>query len=74
MTTTVDRPYTTTEVATLLGVHKKTVRRWLLTGRLRGFKLPGAGQQHWYVTTSEIERLRSGTAMLDDAHDNGIEN
>jgi excisionase family DNA binding protein len=57
------RPYTATEVAAALGVHRKTVRRWLGDGRLKGFKLPGHPQQRWYVTQEEMERIRSGEAM-----------
>ena len=60
------QPFTTAEVAALLGVHQKTVRRWLSLGRLRGFKLPGPIQQHWYISRAEFERVRSGAAMDDD--------
>lgn len=55
-------PLTTADVAEALGVHQKTVRRWLVSGRLRGFKVPGGSQQHWYISRAEIDRVRSGAA------------
>lgn len=44
--------FTVEEVATLMSVKQTTVRSWLTTGRLGGFKLPG-GQ--WRVPRSKLE-------------------
>lgn len=44
---------TVSEAAQLLRLKPKTIRLWLETGRLRGFKV---GRQ-WRIPVSELERL-----------------
>ena len=36
---------TVSEIAELLSVSDATVRLWINTGRLKGYKLPGSGNQ-----------------------------
>lgn len=52
-------PYLTTqEAATVLGVRRETVIRWLNSGHLKGFKL--GGRKLWRISRQEIERFEKG--------------
>ena len=45
------------EVAEVLRVHPETVRRWLNSGKLKGYRLGGTSVG-WRIPASEIERLK----------------
>lgn len=45
------------QVARLLSVHAKTVRKWVREGRIRGRKLGPAAQNRVLIERAEIERL-----------------
>ena len=51
-----DRLLTVPEVAKQMRSSEETVRRWLRSGRLRGFQ-PGGTRLGWRVTESEIRRF-----------------
>lgn len=52
---TEERPYVTVEeVAAMVGVHPKTVRRWLREGRMHGTLL--TRQAGYRIPRSEVER------------------
>jgi excisionase family DNA binding protein len=44
------------EVAALLGVNAKTVKRWIRAGKLDAIKTPGG---HWRIPTESVERLKT---------------
>jgi excisionase family DNA binding protein len=50
-----ERLLTAEEVAERLRVSVFTVRSWLQSGRLRGFKLPGS--RSWRVSEADLERF-----------------
>jgi len=49
-----ERRYRVGEVARLLGVSPTTVRRWILSGRIRAERTPGG---HYRIPESEVRRL-----------------
>jgi excisionase family DNA binding protein len=51
--------YTVREVAELFGADDETVRRWLRTGRIKGF-MPGGQKLGYRIHDSEVERLLNG--------------
>lgn len=55
LTDTPPHSYSTTEVATLLGVTRQTVHRWVATGRLAGFNIGGPGRARIRVTKRVVE-------------------
>lgn len=44
----------TSEAADLLGVAPVTLKRWAISGKVRGWKTPGG---HWRFRRSDLERL-----------------
>jgi excisionase family DNA binding protein len=48
---------TASEVGAALRVSPVTVRRWLLSGALRGVKVGGA----WRIPQAEVDRVRNGS-------------
>lgn len=52
-----DRLLTVAEVAEQMRASGETVRRWLRSGRLRGFQ-PGGTRLGWRIAESEIQRFR----------------
>ena len=48
--------YTPVEIAKLLSVKVSTVRTWLITGGLRGVKLPGGD---WRVRQEDLDEMLS---------------
>ena len=55
---------TVAEVAKRMKVHPETVREWLRTGRMRGYR-PGGSKLGWRIRVSEIERFLAAS-MPDD--------
>lgn len=53
-----DRLMTSPEVAEIIGVHKVTVRRWIITGRLRTLQM-GKGGHHKILPQDLKDALRS---------------
>jgi len=49
------------DVARRLEVHEQTVRIWLRSGHLKGFR-PGGDKAGWRIPESEIRRLVEGEA------------
>jgi excisionase family DNA binding protein len=47
---------TVREVAERLKVHEETVRRWLGTGNLKGYR-PGGKKTGWRIPDSELDRF-----------------
>ena len=47
--------YTTSQVAALLGVHPKTVKRWVLTGKLMATRTPGG---HYRFSEASVNALQ----------------
>jgi excisionase family DNA binding protein len=45
---------TVRQVARRLGMHEETVRLWLGSGRLRGFR-PGGDRIGWRIAASDLE-------------------
>lgn len=57
MTTTVQaKSITVTATAQELGVAKQTVYRWIASGQIRTFRLPGG---HFRIPLDELERMRT---------------
>ncbi len=54
MVMTMERDLTVKEVAERLGTHQETVRRWLQSGRLRGYR-PGGDKLGWRVRRDDLE-------------------
>ena len=48
---------TVKDVASRYGVARQTVHRWLLAGKLKGFRL---GFGAWKIPVSELGRIESG--------------
>ena len=49
----VARPFTVEEAAEFLKIHKNTVHKWLLDGKIKGVKLGRV----WRIPRSEIEKI-----------------
>jgi excisionase family DNA binding protein len=47
------------DVARRLNVNPETVRRWLRSGKIRGYSL-GSDRGGWRIPVEEVERIRSG--------------
>lgn len=45
---------TTSQAATALNIHPKTVRRWIDEGRMAAVQLPSG---HWRIARTEVDRL-----------------
>lgn len=54
-----ERLYTVSEVAARMRMDPETVRVWLRTGKLRGFR-PGGKRLGWRIRESEVRRVVSG--------------
>lgn len=52
------RLLSTEEVAEVLAVKPKTIRRWILAGELPAIKL----HRQWRIHTDELDRLLEGSA------------
>lgn len=50
---------TVPQVAAEMQVHEETVRRWLQSGRLKGYR-PGGTKAGWRITREAIEQLKRG--------------
>lgn len=61
----VQKSYSTTDLAKLLGKAEFTVREWCRLGRIRAEKRPcGRGSsQEWMISHAELERIR-GEGLL----------
>lgn len=57
------RLLTLQEAAERLGVSEKTIRRYLHSGRLRGFKRGTLRSDRWVVPSAEVERLAPGMVL-----------
>lgn len=55
---TISTPYTLREVERILNVSDETLRRWLRSGRIRGFRLPGV-HGAWRIEDSEVARIKA---------------
>jgi excisionase family DNA binding protein len=53
---TAQRPLTANQVATILGVHKGTVRAWCENGSIDAWKLPGG---HWRIEQETVDAIRA---------------
>lgn len=51
-----DKIYTVKQVAEYMTVHQGTVRRWLESGLLKGFKVNG----QWRVNETDLKRFMLG--------------
>lgn len=51
-----ERLLTVGEVAARMRASQETVRRWLRTGRLRGFQ-PGGTRLGWRISEAEVQRF-----------------
>ena len=51
-----EKAYDLLEVASLLGMKLRTVRQWVLEGKIKAKKISGG--RKWVVLESEIKRLR----------------
>lgn len=56
-----DRQVTVRQAAQYLSVTETTVRRWLLSGRLRGVRLGGT-KAGWRIPEQEVVRLLQGAS------------
>jgi excisionase family DNA binding protein len=54
--------YSLREVERLLGVSDDTLKRWLRSGRIRGFRLPGQNGP-WRIEDSEVARIKAEGRM-----------
>ena len=55
--TTIDRPqFSLKHAAYMIGVSNKTVRRWVHSGRMNGFRV--GGRRAWYFSLEDINRMR----------------
>lgn len=52
-----DRMYNLNETAYLLGIKVRTARQWVHAGKIKAQKYDKS--RRWYVTESEIKRIRS---------------
>lgn len=57
---TIDRQFTINEVAELLKLNEKTIRRWIKSGRLRATPFPGRGRSKTEYRISESALLALG--------------
>jgi excisionase family DNA binding protein len=55
---------TVDEVAEALKVRPEAVRRWLRSGRLRGFR-PGGKKTGWRIRRSDLDQFIESTANVD---------
>jgi excisionase family DNA binding protein len=53
----VSTAYSLREVERLLGVSDDTLKRWLRSGRIHGFRLPGQNGA-WRIEDAEIARIK----------------
>ena len=53
-----EKGYSVSEAAKLLGIAVRTVRQWIGDGKINAVK-PGGGRK-WMIMESEIARLRAG--------------
>ncbi|MEI6207338.1 MAG: helix-turn-helix domain-containing protein [Desulfuromonadales bacterium] len=54
-------PLTLLEFSRVLGVCKGTVKRWVMTGKIEGFKVGDRGD--WRVMASEASKVRKWMRM-----------
>ena len=47
------RPFTVEETAEFLKIHKNTIQKWLMSGKIKGAKVG----REWRIPKSEIYRL-----------------
>ena len=50
-----NKDYTVAELATMLSVSQRTLRRWIHLGALRAFRLPMGGYR---ISQAELDRIR----------------
>lgn len=50
--------YSIKEFASLLGFSARTVRQWIIDGKINAVKIMG----EWRIPESELERLKQGTS------------
>lgn len=55
---TIEKGYNLNEVAELLGLKVRTVRQWVVDGKIKATKIPGS--KRWIVMESEVRRLQNG--------------
>jgi excisionase family DNA binding protein len=62
-----ERVLTTGEAARMLGITKRTLRRWIDDGHVEGAFRTAGGKQygHWRVPFGEVQRLRNDDGDLD---------
>lgn len=60
--TTIDQQFTINEVARILKINERTVRRWIKSGRLKATPMPGRGRAgtEWRIPESAIKALGFG--------------
>lgn len=51
-----EKAYSLSQTATLLGIKVRTVRDWVRTGKIKASKITGS--RRWIVMESEIKRLQ----------------
>ena len=56
-----EKVYNTLQVAELLGLKLRTIRQYIQDGKINAKKVPGS--RRWYVTESEVKRLRNETTV-----------
>ena len=54
----IDRPWRTKELAEALGVHRRTVMRWLATGEVKSTKVA----RSVFIPADEVRRILHGEA------------
>ncbi|HLZ73350.1 MAG TPA: helix-turn-helix domain-containing protein [Dehalococcoidia bacterium] len=69
MTMATARDLTVKEVAERLGTHPETVRRWLQSGRLRGYR-PGGDKLGWRVRREDLEQYIAVRTNAPEGEDN----
>lgn len=60
--------YNLDDVAQVLGLKVRTVRAWVVKGKIKGHKL--ASSNRWYVSSEELNRIID-EAMRDDDGNEG---
>ena len=55
-TENIEKGYSLTDVADLLGIRVRTVRQWVHDGKIKARKI--AGTNRWVVLESEVKRLQ----------------
>lgn len=53
-----ERHYSLKDAAQILGIKIRTARQWVHDGKMQAVKY--SGMNRWYVTESEIRRLKEG--------------